>query len=99
MNNAEQIDYWNGEAGQRWAAEDARMARMLQPVTAALLDHLAPQVGERALDIGCGGGGQTLLLAERLGGTGSVLGIDISAPMLAVARGKFTAVLPEYASV
>ena len=99
MNNAEQIDYWNGEAGQRWAAEDARMARMLQPITAALLDHLAPQVGERALDIGCGGGGQTLLLAERLGGTGSVLGIDISAPMLAVARDKSTDLLPEYASV
>ncbi len=86
MSNEDQIAYWNGEAGERWARDDAMMERLLQPVTEALLDHASLPTGGRALDIGCGGGSQSRLLAERLGATGSVLGVDISAPMLAVAR-------------
>ena len=42
MSNQEQIDYWNGEAGERWAQEDDRMARLLRPVAEALLDHIKP---------------------------------------------------------
>jgi len=42
--------------------------------------------GERVLDVGCGVGQTTLELAERVGPSGSVLGIDISTPMLARAR-------------
>jgi SAM-dependent methyltransferase len=47
---------------------------------------LGPRAGERLLDVGCGTGAATLELARRVGPTGSVTGIDISAPMLAVAR-------------
>ena len=39
MSNAEQIEYWNGDAGKRWAQEDDTMARLLQPVSEALLEH------------------------------------------------------------
>ena len=99
MSNQEQIDYWNGEAGERWAQEDDRMARLLRPVAEALLDHLSPGPGLRAVDIGCGGGSQSVLLAERLGGTGHVLGVDISGPLLAVARDKTRAQFPEYAEL
>jgi SAM-dependent methyltransferase len=86
VSNEDQIAYWNGEAGERWARDDAIMERLLQPVTEALLDHAALPEGGRALEIGCGGGSQSRLLAERLGAAGSVLGVDISGPMLAVAR-------------
>ena len=99
MSNQEQIDYWNGEAGERWAQEDDRMARLLRPVAEALLDHINPEPGTRAIDIGCGGGSQSILLAERLGGTGHVLGVDISGPLLAVAREKTQAQFPEYAAL
>jgi SAM-dependent methyltransferase len=86
MANEEQLEYWNGEAGQRWADEDERMAQLLAPIAEALLDHVEPAPGISALDIGCGGGSQSLLLAERIGAGGSVLGVDISGPMLEVAR-------------
>ena len=88
MENAEQIEYWNGEAGKRWAQDDDTMARLLQPVSQALLDHAAPAGCKHALDVGCGGGSQSLMLAQRLGEGSRVLGVDISAPMLEVARRK-----------
>ncbi len=99
LRNEEQINYWNGEAGQRWAAEDERMARLLRPITLALLDKLQPVAGIQALDIGCGGGSQTLLLAERLGEQGRVLGIDISAPLLDVAKAKLAEARPASTAV
>lgn len=88
MANSEQINYWNGEAGQRWAAADDMMERILGPITEALLAHSEVSGLQRAVDVGCGGGSQTLQLARALGSDGSVLGIDISQPMLEVARGK-----------
>lgn len=91
MSNEEQYEYWNGEAGKRWAQEDDTMARMLRPVCRALLDHADLDGCTRAMDVGCGGGSQSIMLAERLGSGASVLGVDISAPMLAVARAKASA--------
>lgn len=84
--NAEQLEYWNGEAGERWARQDDMMARLLQPIAQSLLDHARPEGCRSAIDIGCGGGSQSLLLAQRLGPEASVLGVDISGPLLAVAR-------------
>ena len=88
MSNEEQIEYWNGEAGRRWAEQDAMMSRLLQPVCEALLDHAGVAGSRSALDIGCGGGSQSLMLAQRLGAGARVLGVDISAPMLAIAEEK-----------
>ena len=88
MSNAEQIEYWNGEAGKRWAQDDDTMARLLGPITEALLEHAAVEGSQHALDVGCGGGSQSLLLAQRLGTGARVLGVDISAPMLEVAAAK-----------
>jgi len=88
MLNEEQIEYWNGDAGRRWAQEDNMMARLLHPIAEALLDHADIAHCRNALDIGCGGGSQSLLLAQRLGAGANVLGVDISAPMLEVAQAK-----------
>lgn len=88
MDNSEQFAYWNGEGGKRWAKDDATMARLLEPVCLALLDHARIEGFHSALDVGCGGGSQTDLLARRLGGGAKVLGVDISAPMLAVAASR-----------
>ncbi len=91
MSNAEQIEYWNGEAGKRWAQDDDIMARLLLPFSQALLEHASLQDCRSALDVGCGGGSQSLMLAQRLGAGARVLGVDISAPMLDVARARITA--------
>ena len=88
MANSEQIEYWNGEAGKRWAQDDDTMARLLGPISQALLDHAPLEGCTSALDVGCGGGSQSLMLAQRLGESARVLGVDISEPMLEVARRK-----------
>lgn len=86
MNNSEQHSYWNGEAGQHWAKQDAQMADLLRIVAESLLQHLQIPAGSKVLDIGCGGGSQSQLLAQQLGETGQVTGIDISEPLLNIAR-------------
>ena len=85
MKNATQIEFWNGETGQNWVSHDALMEAMLQPLGEAVMDSLSLKPGEHVLDIGCGCGHTSLSLADRVGAEGSVTGIDISAPMLAVA--------------
>jgi len=91
MGNTEQIEYWNGEGGRRWAARDDAMDRLLRPIATALLRHLAPAGCRRAIDVGCGGGSQTLMLARELGPAAQVLGVDVSQPLLDVARARFAA--------
>ncbi|MEM8564749.1 MAG: class I SAM-dependent methyltransferase, partial [Pseudomonadota bacterium] len=88
MANEEQKDYWNGDAGRRWAEEDAVMSRLLEPVSNKLMDHAQLSGYRQALDIGCGGGSQSLALAQRLGSRAQVLGIDISEPLLGLAHSK-----------
>jgi SAM-dependent methyltransferase len=88
MSNAEQIKYWNGDAGKRWAQEDDTMAQLLRSISEALVAHAQIGACRTALDIGCGGGSQSVMLAEELGAGARVVGVDISQPMLAVARDK-----------
>ena len=51
-----------------------------------VLQRIAPQMGERILDIGCGPGLTSQALGEAVGASGSVLAVDIAEPMLALAR-------------
>lgn len=88
MSNDDQIAYWNGAAGQRWAQEDDTMARLLHPVCEALLTHANIDDCTAAIDVGCGGGSQSVMLAAALQAGAKVLGVDISEPMLEVARGR-----------
>ncbi len=84
--NADQIAYWNGPGGQRWASRQQAQDILLAPVLDILLDRAKVRSGERIVDIGCGSGSTTLAFARKVGPAGHVLGIDVSAPMLARAR-------------
>jgi len=84
--NAAQIAYWNSEGGPRWVAMQERMDAMLAPLMNVALDRARPAVGETVLDIGCGCGATLLEVANRVGPTGSVVGVDVSVPMLDRAR-------------
>ena len=84
----EQRDYWNGAGGERWAAAQDRIDHHLGLITEALLAFVSPKEGERVLDVGCGGGTTAFMLRERVGPAGTVTGVDISAPTLAVARAR-----------
>lgn len=85
-DNSEQIAEWNGPLGQRWADEQATFDDLTRPFGDAALKAAAAQTGERVIDIGCGCGDTSLSLGKAVGPSGSVLGVDVSAPMLEVAR-------------
>ena len=51
-----------------------------------LVEAAGVQPGGRALDVACGTGVVTRILAERVGPAGTVVGLDINPGMLAVAR-------------
>ena len=84
--NAEQITYWNGPGGQHWADRQQTQDVVLAPVSEVLIDRARAGTGERVIDIGCGCGATTFAFADKVGPTGHMLGVDVSAPMLALAR-------------
>ena len=88
MSNAQQIEYWNGPAGERWASFQPQLDAAMAAITPRVLAFAAPAAGERVLDVGCGCGTTTSLLAQSVGPSGSVTGVDISEPMLRVARAR-----------
>src|SRR5580704_7518010 len=84
--NADQITYWNGAGGQRWANRQPVQDILFQPVADILIDRARIGAGERVLDVGCGSGSTSFAFARAVRPNGHVMGIDISAPMLARAR-------------
>jgi SAM-dependent methyltransferase len=76
----EQKALWNGSAGEVWVKSQALLDRLLGPFEAAIFE--AAELGPRVLDVGCGTGSTTIAAARRA----AAVGIDISAPMLELAR-------------
>ena len=86
--NQSQIEYWNGPAGQRWVDHQASLDTALQHLGRESLARANVTPGETILDVGTGCGYTALALASRTGPNGAVCGIDISAPMLQLARSR-----------
>lgn len=84
--NAEQIKSWNGATGQKWTQFSADMDRNLADPMAGIMAFAAAKAGEHVLDIGCGAGQTSLALAGIVGERGTVQGVDVSGPLLALAR-------------
>jgi ubiquinone/menaquinone biosynthesis C-methylase UbiE len=84
--NADQIAYWNGPGGQHWVDRQRMQDIVLAPISEILIERANAKAGERIVDVGCGCGATSVALAQKVGPTGHVLGIDISAAMLARAQ-------------
>ena len=84
--NAAQAAFWNEIGGPTWVELNDLLDRQIEPVGLRAIAALAPRAGERVLDIGCGAGQTSLAIAKAVGPDGGVVGLDISRPLLAVAR-------------
>lgn len=83
--NEEQYAAWNGDEGTHWAAHPEFYDASVRNLHAPLMEAADIGIGDRILDIGCGNG-ECALEAARHAREGSVLGIDLSLPMIRVAR-------------
>lgn len=89
--NAAQAQRWNGEGGRYWIAHRERHLAEHQHLVPHLFGAANISPGERVLDIGCGCGATTIAAARAAGSSepdssGCAVGLDLSGPMLQVAR-------------
>jgi len=74
------------KSGEAWVRMQDRTDALIDPLGRVAIERLGVAAGERVLDVGCGCGQTLLQLADGVGPSGQVLGVDISPPMLARAR-------------
>ena len=84
--NAEQRDFWSTGPGRYWVSRQEDMDLLFRPMTEALDRVVGPRTGMEIVDIGCGAGGTSLHFADRVGASGRVTGLDISAPLVEKCR-------------
>jgi ubiquinone/menaquinone biosynthesis C-methylase UbiE len=83
--NADQASEWDGADGEYWATYHREYERLLGVFDTTLVEAGDVRADDRCLDIGCGTGATTRALAARAV-DGSALGLDLSGPMLTIAR-------------
>jgi ubiquinone/menaquinone biosynthesis C-methylase UbiE len=81
-----QQERWQLAAGAAANYERYHVPVVFGPLAEELVELAGPRPGERVLDVACGTGIVARRAAERLGGHGRVVGLDINPAMLDVAR-------------
>lgn len=84
--NAEQTTYWNDVGGPKWVRYADMLDLQLNGIGQDVIDAVRPGAGQTVLDVGCGSGSTTLALGRLVGPFGRATGIDLSRPMLELAR-------------
>jgi len=84
----QQRQYWNSPVGDRWVSNQATLDGMFVPLTEALIEYAEIKPGEKILDVGCGAGTTTRILATKVGANGRVLGVDISTALMTAAKAQ-----------
>jgi SAM-dependent methyltransferase len=78
-------DQWDA-SGAGYDAWGATIQSVIRPAAEQLMETIGLRAGSSALELACGSGALTLLLAERVGVGGRVLATDLSAGMVALSR-------------
>jgi ubiquinone/menaquinone biosynthesis C-methylase UbiE len=84
----EQAALWNGDAGRAWVETQEVVDGLFRPFEEQLVEAVRASSARRVLDVGCGTGATTLAIARSLGASGRCVGVDVSEPMLALARAR-----------
>jgi SAM-dependent methyltransferase len=84
-SNAAMAEAWDGNEGAFWTANADHFELGMEDTTPPFFAAAAIRPDDRVLDIGCGFG-RTTCDAARIARNGSVVGIDLSSQMLALAR-------------
>lgn len=71
-----------------WEKWDQHLDQNMSFISYRLIGDLRLRAGQSVLDLGCGTGNPSILVSRIVGETGSVVGVDLSENMLAVARKK-----------
>jgi SAM-dependent methyltransferase len=79
-------DAWDGATGAFWAEHADQFDRGVAAYTPALLRAAALAPGHHVLDVGCGTGLITRTAARIVTASGHAHGVDLSSPMLELAR-------------
>lgn len=74
------------KSGEAWVRMQDRTDVLIDPLGRIAIERLNLVTSERVLDVGCGCGQTLLQIADAVGPSGRVLGVDISPPMLGRAR-------------
>jgi SAM-dependent methyltransferase len=82
---AQQSAYWNGSNGRGWVETQTIMDAMFAGIAARLAETARQSHARNILDLGCGTGAVTLAAAKAVS-SARLTGIDISEPMLSLAR-------------
>jgi len=84
--NTEFVDFWNEILVPKFTKYRHVLVGGLTHHSAKIFPSLRVREGDRVVDVGCGFGDTAIQLAERVGSTGSVLGIDCCEAFLDIAR-------------
>jgi SAM-dependent methyltransferase len=82
-------DYYREYTRTTWnesATAYVGLMRNLEPFRGDLVARLAPRQGERILDLGTGPGEPAITIANEVGASGHVTGVDLSENMVAIAQ-------------
>lgn len=80
--------YWKQEGGVKWVENIESTESSLEVFNEILLEQALVMAGEKVLDVGCGGGVNSIEIARRVGPEGRVMGVDISSSILSIARAR-----------
>lgn len=83
MANEAETRRWNAPV---WVEAWPKRERLTGTVSPFLLETVGARPAQRVCEIGCGGGALTISLARAVGPEGVAVGLDLSAPLLELAR-------------
>lgn len=86
--NEQMAAAWNGLSGRAWVEQQTLLDGTYRSIENMLVAQVAATGARAVLDIGCGSGATTLAVARSLGAQGSATGVDISEPLIALARAR-----------